>query len=68
MTDEQVKTFVNGCECLREQELDDTDRTDYPSYELYTDELRNGAFTNEPGRQLRLVVGKDRKVRKVVRM
>lgn len=37
---------------------------DYPAYELYTDTLRNGIF-NDKGRQLRLVVGQDRKVKKV---
>ncbi|KAI5298062.1 erg24, C-14 sterol reductase [Ascosphaera pollenicola] len=52
MTKEKVKAFVDGY---------------YPSYELYTTNLRKGVFpkadsdTNEP-RQLRLVVGKDRKV------
>lgn len=38
---------------------------DYPCYELYTDVLRNGIFGEESGKQLRLVVGKDRKVKKV---
>ncbi|KAF2836012.1 putative Uridine/cytidine kinase, partial [Patellaria atrata CBS 101060] len=49
MTDEQVVEFVNGY---------------YPAYELYTSDLRHGIF-NDPVRQLRLVVGKDRKVKKV---
>lgn len=39
-------------------------RTDYPAYELYTDVLRKGIF-DEPGKQLRLVVGRDRKVKEV---
>ena len=68
MTDEQVKTFVDGCEYLRESGLNDTDSTDYPSYELYTDELRKGTFASDAGRQLRLVVGKDRRVKEVVRL
>lgn len=57
---------------------------DYPSYELYTDTLREGVFKPAPdtdrsesaaasegdwrGRQLRLVVDKDRRVREVVRI
>ncbi|KIX02298.1 uncharacterized protein Z518_08238 [Rhinocladiella mackenziei CBS 650.93] len=57
MTDEQVRHFVDGY---------------YPSYELYTETLHEGVFkgTKEDwrGRQLRLVVGEDRKVREVVRI
>ena len=41
-------------------------RLDYPAYELYTDVLRKGIFDGEKGRQLRLVVGEDRRVREVV--
>ncbi|KAI1619056.1 glycerate kinase [Exophiala viscosa] len=55
MTDEQVKHFVDGY---------------YPAYELYTDTLRDGVFkdtkTDWQGRQLRLIVGQDRKVKEVV--
>jgi D-glycerate 3-kinase len=59
MTDEQVENFVNGY---------------YPAYELYTETLRYGIFKhgNEAddrmwkGRQLRLVVGKDRKVKETI--
>ncbi|TEY83148.1 hypothetical protein BOTCAL_0025g00070 [Botryotinia calthae] len=53
MTDEQVKTFVDGY---------------YPAYELYLDGVRRGIFSGGKlgedweGRQLRLVVGKDRRV------
>lgn len=47
MSKEQVIEFVNGY---------------YPCYELYTDVLRNGIFGGEKDKQLRLVVGKDRKV------
>lgn len=56
MTDEEVKNFVDGY---------------YPSYELYVDSLREGVFrglkedTDRKGRQLRLVVGQDRKIQKV---
>ncbi|ROT38723.1 D-glycerate 3-kinase [Sodiomyces alkalinus F11] len=48
MSDEQVVRFVDGY---------------YPAYELYADNLRKGVFPDRPGRQLRIVVGKDRKVR-----
>jgi D-glycerate 3-kinase len=61
MTDEEVKKFVDGY---------------YPSYELYTETLRRGVFKPAEGeevseekwkgRQLRLVVGEDRKVREVI--
>ncbi|GAB1744060.1 hypothetical protein NU219Hw_g1095t1 [Hortaea werneckii] len=50
MTDEQVVNFVNGY---------------YPAYELYTDVLRQGIFPQDEGKQLRLVVGEDRRVREV---
>lgn len=53
MTDEQVRTFVDGY---------------YPAYEMYTDSLRSGVFKGEEGKskQLRLVVGRDRKVKRVI--
>lgn len=38
---------------------------DYPAYELYTEVLRKGIYP-EAGRQLRLVVGKDRRVKEVI--
>lgn len=53
MTEEEVINFVNGY---------------YPSYELFTDRLRQGAFEDEKGKQLRLVIGKDRKVKDVRRI
>ncbi|KAK4499105.1 hypothetical protein PRZ48_009617 [Zasmidium cellare] len=53
MTQEQVINFVNGY---------------YPCYELYTDVLRKGIFGDEKGKQLRLVVGKDRRVKEVVKL
>ncbi|OOF91335.1 hypothetical protein ASPCADRAFT_211165 [Aspergillus carbonarius ITEM 5010] len=66
MTEEQVTHFVNGY---------------YPSYELFSETLREGAFKPVPrattasapatgweGRQLRLVVDKSRKVQVVIRI
>ncbi|KAI9640712.1 hypothetical protein NHQ30_011021 [Ciborinia camelliae] len=56
MTDEQVKLFVDGY---------------YPAYELFLDGVRRGIFRARApeeewkGKQLRLVVGKDRRVRDV---
>lgn len=50
MTDEQIRHFVDGY---------------YPAYELFTETLRTGVFgtqAEDQGRQLRLVVGEDRKV------
>jgi D-glycerate 3-kinase len=52
---------------------------DYPSYELYTETLRQGAFkpathnlsasnSDWQGRQLRLVVNRDRRVQEVVKI
>jgi len=52
MTDDQVKHFVDGY---------------YPSYELFTETLRAGVF-RDPGRQLRLIVGADRRVKKVLKI
>ena len=42
--------------------------SDYPSYELFTETLRAGIFGKDTGRQLRLVVGPDRKVQEVIRI
>ncbi|KAI9821232.1 MAG: hypothetical protein M1827_003966 [Pycnora praestabilis] len=66
MTDKQVLNFVDGY---------------YPAYELYTDTLRAGVFNDHSsreggernegdgkGRQLRLIVGRDRKVKEVIRL
>jgi D-glycerate 3-kinase len=50
MTDEQVVRFVDGY---------------YPAYELFTDDLRKGVFRGDAGKkgsQLRLIVGRDRRV------
>ncbi|KAL7919721.1 P-loop containing nucleoside triphosphate hydrolase protein [Trichoderma austrokoningii] len=51
MTKEQVVRFVDAY---------------YPAYELYSDGLRNGLLPDKPGAQLRMVVGRDRKVKQVV--
>lgn len=60
MTEKQVRHFVDGY---------------YPSYELYTQALRRGVFTppqdhtrdgSWKGKQLRLVVGEDRRVKEVI--
>jgi D-glycerate 3-kinase len=53
MTDEQVIKFVDGY---------------YPAYELFTDALRTGVFKgpDSKGKQLRLIVGRDRKVQEVI--
>ena len=48
MTDEQVVQFVDAY---------------YPAYELFSDKLRRGLFSGKPRHQLRLIVGKDRKVK-----
>ncbi|CAM1511322.1 Fc.00g088350.m01.CDS01 [Cosmosporella sp. VM-42] len=53
MTSQQVVKFVDGY---------------YPAYELYTDSLRRGVFKERPGCQLRMVVGRDRKVKQVIRI
>lgn len=54
MSVEEVTRFVDGY---------------YPAYELFTDALRDGLFKgteDEAGRQLRLVVGRDRRVKDVI--
>ncbi|PNP52248.1 hypothetical protein THARTR1_07457 [Trichoderma harzianum] len=51
MTREQVIRFVDAY---------------YPAYELYSEGLRNGLFSDKPGAQLRMVVGRDRKVKQVI--
>lgn len=53
MTDAQVVGFVDGY---------------YPAYELFTENLRKGVFQGDPGKegsQLRLTVGRDRRVKAV---
>lgn len=51
MTQEQVVRFVDAY---------------YPAYELYSEGLRNGLLPDRPGAQLRMIVGRDRKVKQVV--
>ncbi|ETS83332.1 hypothetical protein PFICI_05208 [Pestalotiopsis fici W106-1] len=51
MTDEQVVKFVDAY---------------YPAYELFSDKLRQGVLKGKTGHQLRLVVGKDRKVKQKI--
>lgn len=56
MSVEQVRRFVDGY---------------FPAYELYTDALREGVFKGREegaGRQLRLVVGRDRRVKEVIKI
>jgi D-glycerate 3-kinase len=42
-------------------------RADMPAYELYVPALRGGAF-RETGRQLRVVIGREREAVKVVEL
>lgn len=53
MNHEQVIAFVDGY---------------YPAYELYTESIRQPLFPSQPGRQLRLIVGRDRRVKEVIKM
>ena len=68
MKDKQVIEFVNGCEYPGTDNykihLLTRQSSDYPAYELYTDVLRRGIF-HQTGKQLRLVVDKNRKVEAV---
>ena len=67
MTDEQVIEFVDGCEFTKTIDIITANGSlDYPAYELYTENLRNGVFPERKERQVRLVIGQDRRVRKVV--
>jgi D-glycerate 3-kinase len=56
MSKEEVVRFVDGY---------------FPAYELYTEAVRKGLFQGKPnsvGKHLRLIVGRDRKVKEVVRV
>ncbi|PFH56552.1 hypothetical protein XA68_16335 [Ophiocordyceps unilateralis] len=53
MTPEQVLDFVDGY---------------FPAYELYIQGVRMGVLPSRPGCQLRLVVGRDREVKQVLRI
>ncbi|CAK7262447.1 hypothetical protein SEPCBS57363_000034 [Sporothrix epigloea] len=48
MTDEQIGQFVDAY---------------YPAYEMFSDGVRQGIFGASSGRQLRLIIGKDRRVK-----
>ncbi|KAL8935264.1 MAG: hypothetical protein Q9216_005512 [Gyalolechia sp. 2 TL-2023] len=69
MTDAEVFDFINGClfafACFEREVLI---MADYPSYELYTKQLRLGAFDGKKGKQLRLVLGRDRGVKQVTQV
>ena len=69
MSDEQVVNFINGCKKFRSNRIGRESfadiEADYPAYELYTDVLRNGIFGSEKGKQLRLLVDKNRRVKDV---
>lgn len=71
MSVEQVNNFINGCESHYIEisaQAESNATADYPAYELYTDVLRHGIFASEKGKQLRLVVCKDRRVKEVHRI
>ncbi|KAG9238879.1 putative Uridine/cytidine kinase [Amylocarpus encephaloides] len=54
MSEEEVRTFVDGY---------------FPAYELYVEGVRGGVLKEKgEGRQLRLVVGRDRKVKEVIKI
>ncbi|RDA82780.1 hypothetical protein CP532_0854 [Ophiocordyceps camponoti-leonardi (nom. inval.)] len=53
MTPDQVLDFVDGY---------------FPAYELYTQGIRSGVLPDRPGCQLRMIVGRDRKVKQVLRI
>ncbi|KJZ79781.1 hypothetical protein HIM_00495 [Hirsutella minnesotensis 3608] len=53
MTPDQVVNFVDGY---------------FPGYELFTEGVRRGVLSNRPKCQLRIVVGRDRKVKQVLRI
>ncbi|RDA90150.1 hypothetical protein CP533_2203, partial [Ophiocordyceps camponoti-saundersi (nom. inval.)] len=53
MTPDQVLDFVDGY---------------FPAYELYTQGIRSGVLPHRPGCQLRMIVGRDRKVKQVLRI
>ena len=52
---------------VRWMEIQQLTIADYPAYELYTNVLREGIYP-EKERQLRLVVGKDRRVKEAIRL
>lgn len=83
MTEEQVNHFVDGCSYLQinrnSATASNTVSPDYPSYELFTETLREGVFKSAAhrsevspsearGRQLRLVVDRNRRVQEVIQI
>lgn len=81
MTEEQVNDFVDGCRCpyhglIAWSKKQANCIPDYPSYELFTEILREGVFkpaasqhstaSDWQGRQLRLIVDRNRRVQDVV--
>jgi D-glycerate 3-kinase len=85
MTVEQVNHFVDGCMYKLLEPIEHWQvhgiiltRIDYPSYELFTETLREGAFkpashismsgSDWQGRQLRLVVNRNRRVQEVIKI
>jgi D-glycerate 3-kinase len=51
MSPEEVKRFVDGY---------------FPAYELFVEGVREGVLKGEKRKQLRLVVGRDRRVKEVI--
>lgn len=84
MTEEQVNHFVDGCSLLFKLIIvgsgANCSSPDYPSYELFTETLREGVFkpavhhpvtassSDWQGRQLRLVVDRNRRVQEVIQI
>jgi len=65
MADRQVAAFVDGCAYSPWDWWEKYSLTmpmvDMPAYELYVPALRRGVF-GEKGRQLRVVIGREREV------
>ena len=64
MTDEAVKSFIDGCRFIVGL-YSISDHADFPSYELYTEELRHATWrgvnrTSWHARHVRLCVDDDR--------
>ena len=53
MSDTEVRSFISGY---------------YPAYELFTDQLRGGTIDGKEGRQLRLVIGRQREMTAIHRI
>lgn len=69
MTDEEVSKFVDGCwSTFNHISTHLLTELDYPSYELFTEQLRAGVFEGRKGSQLRIVIGKDRNIKEVVHL